>query len=120
MPEARFVDLAMSIGVAGKIAALISDCDAALSRLTDAPDRRWAWRLEEQRRLLLRPSLRALVALSTRLVEENPRLSPIVAPAIADLARQNSDFAPFYARAASPEGAWSTSPAKLTSVSVAQ
>lgn len=106
MPETRFVDLALSIGVAHKIATLLGDCDLALARMVDAQDRRWAWRLEGQRRLLLKPSLRALVALSTRLVEEDPKLAPLVAPAIAELARRNPDFAPFHARALAQNGAF--------------
>lgn len=108
MSQTRFVDLAMSIGVATQIAGLLRECDAALLHLADAQDRRWAWRLEAQRRLLLKPTLRVLVALSTRLVEENPKLSPFVAPAIADLARQNPDFTPYHARAIAPEGAFIT------------
>ena len=120
MPEARFVDLAMSIGVAGKIAALISDCDAALAHLAHVPDRRWAGRVEAQRRLLLEPDLRALVALSTRLVEENPRLGPVVAPAIAHLAQRNPDFAPYHARALAPQGALVARRAKPASGSVAR
>jgi len=120
MPETRFVDLAMSIGVADRIAALISDCDAALARLGDSLDHRPAWRVEEQRRLLLQPDLRTLVALATRLVEEDPRLGPVVAPALADLTRQHPAFAPYHARVLAPEGAFLAHPAKPASVSVAR
>lgn len=69
MIESRFVTLALSIGVAGKIAALIADCDKAIAKIDQSSDSRWLWRLEDQRRLLQNPPLRTLVALSTRLVE---------------------------------------------------
>lgn len=106
MAENRFVDLAMSIGVAGKIAALMLDCDRAMHALTDAVDQRWLWRLQDQRRLLLNPTLKALAALSTRMVEENPGLAGVVGPAMAELAALNPDYVPYHARVIAPRGAY--------------
>jgi hypothetical protein len=99
MPETRLMKLAMSIGVAGKIAALLADCDRAIADLATQPDQRWLWRLEDQHRTLLNPSLRALAALTTRMAEENPSLSPLIAPALADLALRYPDMKGFHARA---------------------
>ena len=76
MVETRFVNLAMSIGVPEKIASLSVDCDKAIAAFTPDDDRRWYWRLEHQRRLLLNPTLRAVVALTARVVEETPGLAP--------------------------------------------
>jgi len=103
MPEARFTKLAMSIGVAAKIAELLADCDRAIGDLATKPDQRWLWRLEDQRRLLLSPSLRALAALTTRMAEENPSLSPLIAPALADLGSRYPEMKGFYARALTPQ-----------------
>lgn len=95
----------MSIGVASKIEALVNDCDQALSELPSADERRWAWRIEDQRRLLLNPTLRAVVALSARIVEESPRLKGVVRPVLAELISRHSEFAPYLARVSNPYGA---------------
>ncbi len=107
MTEARFVDLAMSIGVATKIAALIADCDKVMTDLPDDGDRRWYWRVESQRRLLMRPTLRAVVALTTRLIEETPSLGPGLAPAFAQLVSEHPELAPFHKRVLNPARAHS-------------
>lgn len=105
MVEKTFVEKAMSLGVDRKIAVLIADCDRALIDLPADRDRRWQWRIEGHRRLLLAPSLRTLVALATRICEETPSLAPSLAPALADLVRKHPEFLPFQARILDPDGA---------------
>jgi hypothetical protein len=97
----------MSIGVAAKIAALTADCDKAIVALAEAEDRRRSWRLEDQRGLLLNPTLRALVALTTRLTEEDPSLARPIAPILGELAAKHPEFAPYHRRILAPErSAW--------------
>ncbi|MBO9546987.1 hypothetical protein [Caulobacter sp.] len=98
MVETTFVNLAMSVGVAAKIAALSADCDRALAALSNQDGARWSSRLEDQRQLLRNPTLRAIVALTTRLAEEQPGLAAPVAPALAKLIERHPEFAPYYAR----------------------
>ena len=101
MAETRFVKVATSVGVARKIAALMVECD----RVAEHAVFPWSDQLDAQRRLLQHPTLRALVALTTRLVEENPDLTPLVAPALGDLLEAHPDYAPFHARVLDPCGA---------------
>ena len=105
MIETQFVTLAMSIGVPGKIATLIDGVDAATAELADRADCRWIWRLEDQRRLLQQPTLRTVVALTTRLVEERPELASVAAAALTPLATRHPEFAPYLARVLNPDGA---------------
>lgn len=105
MVEKQFVSVAMSLGVAAKIAHLTQDCERALADLAKRPDRRWAWRLEDQRRLLLNPTLRTLVALTTRLAEEDTSLAAPLAPLLAELSARHPEFASYHARVLRPEGA---------------
>lgn len=98
MPENKLLQCAMTIGVDRRIAQLIVDCDQAISTFADGRDPRWLGRIEDQRRRLVEPDLRTLVAVTTQVCEETPALAPFVTPILAELSLTNPDLRPFHHR----------------------
>lgn len=98
---------AAKIGVADRIRDLLADCDQALNDLAGANRTRWLWRIEGQRRLLLRPPIRVIAAICTCLCEEDPNLAEPLAPLLARLAQRRPELWPFHRRAVAAREAWS-------------
>ncbi len=96
--EQKFLACARAIGVESRIAALLVDCDRALADHPDAGDRRWAWRLEGQRRQLSQPDLRTIAAVTTQLVEETPCLAPLLVATMNDLVVARPELKRFHQR----------------------
>jgi hypothetical protein len=106
--EQKFLACARAIGVEGRVAALLVDCDRALADQPEAGDPPWIRRLEGQRRQLAQPDLRTIAAITTQLVEETPSLAPLLVATMHELVVTHPDLRPFHqrlARAAAIAGA---------------
>jgi len=88
--EQTFLHCAKALGVEARIALLIEDCDRALEAYPEDRDRRWYWRIEDQRRRLLDPDFRLHVAVTTLIAEDHPALARLVAVALGRIDIQDS------------------------------
>lgn len=100
MVEEQFLQCAMSVGIDRRIADLIVDCDRAIADYPDDADPRWLARIEAQKAQLLAPDLKLVVALTVRLAEETPVLTPRLMTAMDELVGKYPSLASFHARLA--------------------
>ena len=100
MVEEQFLQCAMSVGIDRRIADLVLDCDQAIADYPHDADRRWLERIAAQKAQLLAPDLKLVVALTVRLAEETPVLTPRLLAAMDRLVSKYPSLASFHARLA--------------------
>lgn len=98
MIEQTFLQCAKAVHVDARIALLIAYCDRALEACPDDRDRRWYWRIEDQRRRLLDPDFRLYVAVTSMIAEDHPALARLVAVALGRVVVKHPELRPFRAR----------------------
>ncbi len=101
--EAKFLSVALEIGLATTIAETHQDIERALGELPDrASTARYRRRLKDQSAALRNPTLRTIAALVVSMCAKDPTLTPTIRRAFADLAERHPELAWFYSQLPPP------------------